>query len=84
MGLEDPPRPEVPDAMKKCHDAGIKVIMITGDASRTAIAIAKQIGLVKNDPVVIEGHEINTMPDNDIKRKTFSRRDYLCKDDACL
>ena len=69
MGLEDPPRPEVPDAMKKCHDAGIKVIMITGDASRTAIAIAKQIGLVKNDPVVIEGHEINTMPDNELREK---------------
>ena len=69
MGLEDPPRPEVPDAMKKCHDAGIKVIMITGDASRTAIAIAKQIGLVKNDPVVVEGHEINTMPDNELREK---------------
>jgi sodium/potassium-transporting ATPase subunit alpha len=69
MGLEDPPRPEVHDAMRKCHDAGIKVIMITGDASRTAIAIAKQIGLVKNTPVVIEGHEINTMPDNEIREK---------------
>jgi sodium/potassium-transporting ATPase subunit alpha len=72
MGLEDPPRPEVPDAIIKCHDAGIKVIMITGDASRTAIAIAKQIGLVKNIPVVIEGHEINAMPDNEVREKLLS------------
>ncbi len=72
MGLEDPPRPEVPDAMKKCHDAGIKVIMITGDASRTAIAIAKQIGLVKNIPVVIEGHEISAMPDSELREKLLS------------
>jgi sodium/potassium-transporting ATPase subunit alpha len=72
MGLEDPPRPDVPDAMKKCHDAGIKVIMITGDASRTAIAIAKQIGLIKNTPVVIEGHEINSMTDSDLREKLLS------------
>lgn len=73
MGLEDPPRPEVPDAMKKCHDAGIKVIMITGDASRTAIAIAKQIGLVKNNPAVIEGHEISSMTDSELREKLLSR-----------
>ena len=73
MGLEDPPRPEVRDAIDKCHDAGIKVIMITGDASRTAMAIAKQIGLVKNDPAVIEGHEISSMTDSDLQEKLFSR-----------
>jgi sodium/potassium-transporting ATPase subunit alpha len=73
MGLEDPPRPEVPDAIKKCHDAGIKVIMITGDASRTAVAIAKQIGLVKNNPAVIEGHEISSMTDSELREKLLSR-----------
>ncbi|MBI4849952.1 MAG: cation-transporting P-type ATPase [Nitrospirae bacterium] len=72
MGLEDPPRPEVPDAIEKCHSAGIKIIMITGDASRTAVAIAKQIGLVKNNPVVIEGHEINVMSDSDLRGKLLS------------
>ncbi|MEW6002423.1 MAG: cation-transporting P-type ATPase [Nitrospirota bacterium] len=63
MGLEDPPRPEVPEAIKKCQDAGIKVIMITGDASRTAVAIAKQIGFVKENPILVEGSELDVKPD---------------------
>jgi sodium/potassium-transporting ATPase subunit alpha len=67
MGLEDPPRPEVPDAIKKCWEAGIKVIMITGDASRTAKAIAKQIGLVKDVPAIIEGHEMDIKSDDSLR-----------------
>jgi len=67
MGLEDPPRPEVPEAIKKCCEAGIKVIMITGDASRTAVAIAKQIGLVKGIPAVIEGYEMDTKSDSSLR-----------------
>ena len=47
VGLEDPPRPEVPEALRKCHEAGIKVIMVTGDHPRTATAIAREIGLVE-------------------------------------
>ncbi len=66
-GLEDPPRPEVPDAIKKCHDAGIKVIMITGDASRTAVAIAKQIGLISGNPSVVEGHEMDNRSDSSLR-----------------
>jgi sodium/potassium-transporting ATPase subunit alpha len=69
IGLEDPPRPEVPDAIRKCHDAGIKVIMITGDGSRTAMAIAREIGLVKGNPVVIEGHDFVRMTDRELGKK---------------
>ncbi|MDP2991838.1 MAG: HAD-IC family P-type ATPase, partial [Deltaproteobacteria bacterium] len=68
-GLEDPPRPEVPEALKRCHAAGIKVIMITGDGSRTALAIAREIGLVKGNPVVIEGHEFERMGDRELQEK---------------
>jgi magnesium-transporting ATPase (P-type) len=58
-GLEDPPRPEVPEALRKCQEAGIKVIMVTGDHPRTATAIAREIGLVKSDsPTIITGEQL--------------------------
>jgi sodium/potassium-transporting ATPase subunit alpha len=61
-GLEDPPRPEVPAALGKCQDAGIKVIMITGDHPRTAAAIAREIGLVKSDnPTIITGEQLRRL-----------------------
>ncbi|HEY5993028.1 MAG TPA: cation-transporting P-type ATPase [Gallionellaceae bacterium] len=56
-GLEDPPRPEVPEAIAKCHAAGIKVIMVTGDHPHTATAIAREIGLA-HAPVVITGEQL--------------------------
>ncbi len=67
MGLLDPPRPEVPQALKECHTAGIKVIMITGDAGPTAAAIARDIGMITGDPVVIEGHQCADMPDEQLR-----------------
>ena len=58
-GLEDPPRPEVPEALRKCQEAGIKVIMVTGDHPQTATAIAREIGLVKSDsPTIITGDQL--------------------------
>jgi sodium/potassium-transporting ATPase subunit alpha len=67
MGLLDPPRPEVPQALKECHSAGIKVIMITGDAGPTASAIARDIGLITGDPVIIEGQQCAGMPDEQLR-----------------
>ena len=58
VGLEDPPRPEVPEALRRCRGAGIKVIMITGDHPHTARSIAREIGLAGNDPVVITGEQL--------------------------
>ncbi|MBI5049347.1 MAG: cation-transporting P-type ATPase, partial [Nitrospirae bacterium] len=75
IGLEDPPRTEVPDALIKCRDAGIKVIMITGDSSRTAEAIAREIGLVKGNPVVIEGQDFLKMTDRELR--TALREDEI-------
>ncbi|MFN3479182.1 MAG: cation-translocating P-type ATPase, partial [Thermodesulfovibrionales bacterium] len=69
IGLEDPPRPEVQEAISKCHEAGIRIIMITGDGSRTAQAIAREIGLVRGDPVVIEGHDFVRMSDRELREK---------------
>lgn len=62
--LEDPPRPEVPQALKTCQEAGIQVIMVTGDHPQTATAVARQIGLVKSDqPTVITGEQLQAMSD---------------------
>jgi sodium/potassium-transporting ATPase subunit alpha len=50
LGLEDPIRPEVPEAVSRCHSAGIRVMMITGDHPDTAQAVARRIGLLAEDP----------------------------------
>ena len=64
IGLEDPPRPEVAAALQKCRDAGIKVIMVTGDHPHTATAIAREIGLVRSAaPVVITGDQLGHLSD---------------------
>jgi sodium/potassium-transporting ATPase subunit alpha len=73
IGLEDPPRPEVPEAIRKCRQAGIRIIMITGDGCRTAAAIAREIGLVTGEPAVIEGPEFMKMDDGELRNKLSSR-----------
>jgi calcium-translocating P-type ATPase len=61
VGLEDPPRPEVPEAVRKCRAAGIKVIMETGDHPGTAVAIGRQTGLCTGEPLVITGEQLRRM-----------------------
>jgi len=65
IGFIDPPRREVRGAIKTCQDAGIKVIMITGDHPETARAIARQVGI--NSVNVLTGGEIAKMSDSDLK-----------------
>lgn len=67
--MADPPRPEVPDAVAKCHQAGIRIVMITGDYGLTAESIAKQIGIVRGDsPRVISGVELENLSDEELRK----------------
>src|SRR5512138_842625 len=68
LGLADPIRPEVPRAVKECYQAGIRVIMITGDYPGTARNIARQIGL-KPDDDVITGAELDGMSDETLRAR---------------
>jgi len=62
MGLADPLRPSVPQAMRECRRAGVRVIMITGDFPVTAYAIAREAGLA-DDPKLVSGAELDGMSD---------------------
>ncbi|HSP51997.1 MAG TPA: cation-transporting P-type ATPase [Cryobacterium sp.] len=55
LGLEDPPRPDVHQALQDCFDADIRVIMVTGDHPNTAEAIAREVGLLRPGGVVLGG-----------------------------
>jgi magnesium-transporting ATPase (P-type) len=58
LGLEDPPRPGVTTALEACTRAGIKVAMLTGDHPRTAAAIAREVGLLQEGGLVLDGHDL--------------------------
>lgn len=68
VGFEDPVRPEVPQAIRECYDAGIKVIMITGDYPATAKSIASKIGLKHNDNI-ITGSDLQQLSEDELKEK---------------
>ena len=67
MGMIDPPRKEMKEAIKKCKRAGMKPIMITGDFGKTAFAIAKEIGLAKSYSQVITGEELAKLDKNELE-----------------
>ena len=64
-GMIDPVRPEVKDAIKEAHEAGMNVVMITGDHIDTAVAIAKELGIVEGREGAITGAELDKISDED-------------------
>ncbi len=76
MAMIDPPRPEVKDAIVKCKGAGIKTIMITGDHKNTAVAIAKELDLAKDESEAIFGYELDKLTDEELKSKVDNLRVY--------
>ena len=69
MGMIDPPRKEIKDAVKKCRKAGMRPIMITGDYAVTALAVAREIGLASNDDEVMTGSELASLTDQQLEEK---------------
>ena len=65
-GMIDPPREEVKLAVAKCKEAGIKTVMITGDHKITAMAIAKSLGILKDDSEAITGAELEKMTEEEL------------------
>lgn len=76
VGMIDPPREEVKDAIKTCKQAGITTIMITGDHKDTAFAIAKDLGICTDSKKVITGQELNEIPDEVFAKKVNEYQVY--------
>lgn len=78
MGMIDPPRPEVIQAVETCRSAGIKTVMITGDHKTTALAIAKDLHIYHSGDLAISGQELDAMSDQELdlilKRTTVFAR----------
>ena len=70
IGMIDPPRPEAKEAIRRCRQAGIKPVMVTGDHRNTARAVAKELGLLgSRKDQVITGEELNKMSDDEFESK---------------
>jgi Ca2+-transporting ATPase len=75
-GMIDPPRPECKKSVEKCKNAGIRVVMITGDHLLTACAIARELGILENDAQAVSGAELEKMTDETLCKSIDKYRVY--------
>ncbi|WP_370004449.1 calcium-transporting P-type ATPase, PMR1-type [Methanothermobacter sp. KEPCO 2] len=75
VGMMDPPRKEAADAIETCRKAGIKVVMITGDHRDTAVAIARELGLM-DDGLALTGRELDDLSDDEFEEMAEDVRVY--------
>jgi len=68
VGIIDPPREEAVKANKQCEKAGIRTVMITGDHQLTAVAVAREIGIMKEDSLVLTGAELDGLNEGDFEK----------------
>ncbi|MGZ4409210.1 MAG: cation-translocating P-type ATPase [Gaiellaceae bacterium] len=73
VGMIDPPRPEVREAIRRCREAGIRIVMVTGDSGITAEAIAREIGLADGNAHVINGSELTAIDDRELGDRLAGR-----------
>jgi Ca2+-transporting ATPase len=66
VGMQDPPRKEVKEAVEKCKTAGIRVVMVTGDHKETAVSVARELGILEG--LVLTGSELDGMNDDDLEK----------------
>ncbi len=68
VAMIDPPRAEVPAAVARCHEAGIRIIVVTGDHGLTAAAIARRIGIARGEPTVVTEEELDRLSEPELDR----------------
>jgi calcium-translocating P-type ATPase len=68
VAILDPPRAEVPAAVARCHEAGIRIIVVTGDHGLTAAAIARRIGIAGDRPTIVTGDDLDKMSEQELDR----------------
>jgi P-type Ca2+ transporter type 2C len=69
VGMQDPPRAEAQESIRRCRVAGIRVVMITGDHPRTASAIGRALGILRPHDEVLTGADLESMPDAELSRR---------------
>jgi calcium-translocating P-type ATPase len=68
VAMFDPPRPEVADAVRQCHEAGIRIIVVTGDYGLTAAEVARKVGIARDGATIITGAELDQMDEEQLDR----------------
>ena len=77
VALFDPPRPEVAEAVRLCHEAGIRVVVVTGDYGPTAAEIARRVGIATDGATVITGDELERMNERELDRLLHEGRELI-------
>ena len=68
VAMVDPPRASVADAVARCHRAGVRIIVVTGDHGLTATAVARSVGIVSGDPTVVTGEDVDHLDEPALDR----------------
>lgn len=69
VGLFDPPRDDVKEAIEVCHRAGVRVVMATGDQAKTAIAVGRKLGIINGESIVFHGRELEDLESMDANKR---------------
>jgi calcium-translocating P-type ATPase len=77
IAMLDPPRPEVAEAVRNCHTAGIRIIMITGDHPLTATAIAQRVGITGSNPTVVSGRQLENLGESELRTLVSRTHDIV-------